>query len=108
MANTVISDSEQGSSTFHDEIGDIMKDALDTLTSEGSLSMEESQQLSQDYSEQNMIVLKNLTDVKKKQLKRLNERMIEKKKHKLSQLRQRQEVERSEVILLFVATCRYV
>ena len=104
VANTVISDSEQGFSAFRDEIGDIVKDTLDTLTSEGSLSMEESQQLSQDYSEQNMISLKSLTDIKKKQLKRLNERMIEKKKHKLSQLRERQEVERSEVmILLFVA-----
>lgn len=102
MANAVISDSEQGFSTFHDEIGDIVKDTLDTLTSEGSLSIEESQQLSQNCSEQNMIVLKNLTDIKKKQLKRLNERMIEKKKHKLSQLRQRQEVERSEVIILLV------
>lgn len=99
VATTVISDTEQGFSAFRDEIGDIVKGTLGTLTSEGSLSTEEGQQISQDYSEQNMTLLKNFTDIKKKQLKRLNERMIEKKKHKLSQLRERQGVERSKVII---------
>ena len=108
VATTVISDTEQGFSAFRDEIGDIVKGTLGTLTSEGSLSTEEGQQISQDYSEQNMTLLKNFTDIKKKQLKRLNERMIEKKKHKLSQLRERQGVERSKVIIqgLFITyTC---
>lgn len=95
----MISDTEQGCSAFHDEIGDIVKDALGSLTSEGSLSIEEGQQLSQDYSEQNITVVKKFTGIKKKQLKQLNERMIEKKKRKLIQLRERQEAERSKVIL---------
>ena len=100
IANAIISDSEQGFSAFHDEIGDIVKDTIDTLTSEGSLSIEESQQLSQDYSERNVIVLKKFTDIKRKQLKQLNERMTEKKRHKLSQLREKHEMERSEVIII--------
>ena len=99
IANAVISDSEQGFSAFHDEIGDIVKDTIDTLTSEGSLSIEESQQLFQDYSERNVMILKKITNIKKKQLKQLNERMIEKKRYKLSQLREKHEMERSEVIL---------
>ncbi len=98
VANAVISESEQGFSAFHDEIGDIVKDTIGTLTSEGSLSIEESQQLSQNYSERNVIVLKKFTDIKRKQLKQLNERMIEKKRHKLSQLKERHEMERSEVM----------
>lgn len=100
IANAIISDSEQGFSAFHDEIGDIVKDTINTLTSEGSLSIEESQQLSQDYSERNVIVLKKFTDIKRKQLKQLNERMTEKKRHKLSQLREKHEMERSEVIII--------
>ena len=100
IANAIISDSEQGFSAFHDEIGDIVKDTINTLTSEGSLSIKESQQLSQDYSERNVIVLKKFTDIKRKQLKQLNERMTEKKRHKLSQLREKHEMERSEVIII--------
>lgn len=84
-----------------DEIGDIVEDTLGTLTSEGTLSIEENQQLSQDYSEQNTLMLNKFTDIKKKQLKRLSERMIEKKKRKLSQLRERQETERSEVMMIY-------
>ena len=84
-----------------DEIGDIVEDTLGTLTSEGTLSIEENQQLSQDYSEQNTLMLNKFTDIKKKQLKRLSERMIEKKKRKLSQLRERQEMERSEVMMIY-------
>ena len=78
-----------------------MEDTLGTLTSEGTLSIEENQQLSQDYSEQNTLMLNKFTDIKKKQLKRLSERMIEKKKRKLSQLRERQETERSEVMMIY-------
>jgi helix-turn-helix protein len=102
VANAVISDSEKGFSAFHDEIGDIVKDTIGTLTSEGSLSIEESQQLSQNYSERNVIVLKKFTDIKRKQLKQLNERMVEKKRHKLSQLKERHEMERSEVVNIVI------
>lgn len=101
VATTVINDNEQGFSALCDEMGDIMKDTLGTLTSEGTLSIEESQQLSQDYLEQNTIVLNKFTDIKRKQLKRLSDRMNEKKKHKLSQLRGRQEAERIEVKIVF-------
>ena len=105
VANTVVQDIEQGCSAFCDDIGDIVKDTLCTLTSEGTLSVEESQQVSQKCSEQNETVLKNFTDIKKKQLKRLNERMTEKKKRKQSQLKEKHEADRREVTIVALSKC---
>ena len=97
MGNIVIYDTEQGFSSICDGIGAIVKDTLYSLTSEGSLSIEESQQLAEEYSEQNVLVLKNFNNIKKKQMKRLNKYMAEKKEQKVSQLKEKHELEKREV-----------
>ena len=97
VANSVIQDTEEGFSAFCNEIDELVSETLNTLACEGTLSMVESKQLSRECAEQNEAVLKSFTDTKKKQFKRLNDRMMEKKKSKQAHLREKHEAEKKEV-----------
>lgn len=97
VANAVIQGTEEEASALCNKIHDIVQFTLDTLVSEGSLSIAESDALSQEYTKQNAEMLKNVYDTKKKHLKILSDRKIEKKRSKLAKLREKHELEKEEV-----------
>ena len=86
VASAVMQETEEELSTLCSEIDNIVQNTLGTLMHDGSLSAEQRKQLSQECTKQNAAVLKKFSDIKKKQFKRLNDRMIEKKERKRTKL----------------------
>ena len=103
VANNVIEENEEVMTTLCGKVADTMADILTSLVSEGAIPVEEGEELSKHYSEQNATILKRVSDIKNKQFRRLNERMADRKRRKLTALREKQEVEKKKVkILCFV------
>lgn len=65
VANTVMQEAEEESSALCKEIHNIVHHTLDTLVSEGSLSVVERGNLSYEYTRQSVEMLKNISNVKK-------------------------------------------
>ena len=97
VANVVIEESEGDMTTLCTKADDIMIDTLNSLASEGALPVEEGKGLSQHFTEQNTAILKKVSDIKNKQFRQLNERMIEKRRRKHAILKEKQETEKKEV-----------
>ena len=97
VANVVIEESEGDMTTLCTKADDIMIDTLNSLASEGALPVKEGKGLSQHFTEQNTAILKKVSDIKNKQFRQLNERMIEKRRRKHAMLKEKQETEKKEV-----------
>ena len=106
VANIVIEENEEDMTTLCSKMADTMADILTSLVSEGAIPVEEGEELSKHYSEQNATMLKRVSDIKNKQFRRLNERMADKKSKKHAALREKQEVEKKMVKIWFCDNTR--